>query len=432
MDYNPTTSSNLQLIRFSRLSDDSSQFLFLLPSSVLRGFINEMDSSTFEYANHIWRIKATRSKVHIGIYLELVTPNTAGGKRSPGHFSIWLDLSFTAINLEHFSDNQSFTEHQVLFNRRNTIRGSGCLIEASTVKERNFVREDNQLLIEVELSNVMTNLTFPLAPRSEDHFESTDFQFGGETWKLSLTIDWEDQTILKILNQPLRQNLVYLISFELSVNSKQKKGPRIDLLIHRRDARIQVSEEVNLEILASMINQPKQKKLSVFLRDVRLYKFSNMSLPPGLSKHHPILKYTEDVRGYLWNVAFSVSSGNLFAKLLPGEMKSIAVEPNTTRVVGWSWRLLNNPSEDVIRGLNHIFVCHESLLPLNGSRSNAITQAETVSMKYSVAGIYPPKLKDPKMEEYLNFTSPPGWALKVRINFFKLIYFNSYAIFLHL
>nr|CDS30319.1 conserved hypothetical protein [Hymenolepis microstoma] len=412
MNYTPTISSNLQLIRFSRLSDNSSQFLFLLPSNVLRGFINEVDSSTFEYANYFWRLKAVRSKVHIGVYLELVTPNTAFEKRSLGKFSIWLDLSFTAISLTHFSDNQSFTKHKVLFNRHNTVWGSGCLIEASTVKEKNFVREDDQLLIELELSNVMTNLTFPLTSRSEDHFESIDFQFGGEIWKISLTIDWEDQTIFRILNQSQRKNLVYLISFELSINSEQKKGSRIELLIHHRDARIKISEDFNLGILASMMDQPKQKKLSVFLRDVKLYKFSMMSLPPGLSKHPHFLKYTEDVQGYLWNVAFSVSSGNLFAKLLPGEMKSIDVEPNATRIVGWSWRLLNNPSEDIMRTLNHIFVCQQSFPSLNEPRSNVATQIRTVNKKRTTAEIYPLKLKDLKVEEYLNSIGPPRWALK--------------------
>ncbi|VDO07769.1 unnamed protein product [Rodentolepis nana] len=421
MNYNPQISSNLQLIRFSRLSDNCSQFLFLLPSSILRGFINEIDSSTFEYANHVWRLKAVRSKVHIGVYLELVTPNTAIEKRSLGKFSIWLDLSFTAINLEHFSDNQNFTKHKVHFNRHNTLWGSGCLIEASTVKEKKFVREDDQLLIELELSNVMTNLTFPLTSRSEDHFESTDFQFGGETWKISLTIDWEEQTILRILNQSQRQNLVFLMSFELSINSEQKISSRIELLIHHRDAQIQISEDANLDILVSMINEPKQKKLSVYLRDVKLYKFSNMGLPPGLSKNHHFLKYTEDVQGYLWNVAFSVSSGNLYAKLLPGEMKSVELEPNATRVVGWSWRLLNNPNEDIMRTLNHIFVCQQSFLSLYGIRSRMIAQAGTVSKKHTVAEIYLPKRPDLKEEEYLNFISPPRWALKVSVNEANLI-----------
>lgn len=109
MSSTQAASSQLHLVRFSCPSKDRAQFLFAMPSNLLQGFIKELNSTTFEFPNRGLRLKFVRSSVDIGVYLELIVHNNTSLKRFPGEISICLDIAVTIINLEHFSNNQTFT-----------------------------------------------------------------------------------------------------------------------------------------------------------------------------------------------------------------------------------------------------------------------------------------------------------------------------------
>ncbi|VDM20200.1 unnamed protein product [Hydatigera taeniaeformis] len=344
MNASLSTSPQLRLIRFAQLTAQNVQFTFLLPACLVRGFISEVDSATFEYGNHMWRLRMVRTSLHIGAYLELVIPSrVTEGASSEEDFSLWLDFIFTVINLNHFSDNQTFTEKQVLFNRENMSRGSGCLIEATVINERNFVHEDGCLLVELELANVEVSLSLPLSLSKENHFESSCFVYGGEIWKAEMTVDLKFRASFNLSCQSTDQTLGYLVSFELLVNSTLEVSPRLDLLVHQSGGHIDLPDDINAQIFSSWTESFHRGLIFICLKGIRLYRVGLFILPNDLTEERSFLKCAEDAGGSSWTVAFFVASECLHVCLTPQGAETSALQPNSVRVVGWSWCFRDDP-----------------------------------------------------------------------------------------
>ncbi|VDK36565.1 unnamed protein product [Taenia asiatica] len=348
------TSPQLRLIRFSQLAAQNVQFTFLLPASLVRGFISELDSATFEYGNHMWRLRMVRTSLHIGAYLELVVPNRTAESSPSGDFSLWLDFIFTVVNLKHFLDNQTFKEKQVLYNRDNMSHGCGCLIEATVINERNFVNEDGCLLVELELADVAVSLTLPLSLGKENHFESSNFVYGGEVWKVEMTVDRKDRALLNLSFQSSSQTHGYLVSFELLINSGLEVGRRVNLLVHQSGGHIELPENLITQIISSWAESFRRRMIFICLKDIRMYRVSLLTLP----KEPPFMQNAEDAGGSPWIVKYSISSDCLYIRLMPQEMEASALQPDSLRVVGWNWCFRDEPLENG-GVMQQIYLCQQ-------------------------------------------------------------------------
>ncbi|KAH9280883.1 hypothetical protein ECG_07069 [Echinococcus granulosus] len=204
---NPSSpnSSEAPLLRCSYSPEDESFVsIFLIPSSVVRGFVKEVDSVSFTFLGYKWRLRTLRTKMHIGAFLELLPT------KSSTNFELRLDFAFVILNREHFSKNQHFSQRQVLFTRDGRKRGCKTLIELSYLCGDKFLSDDNTFLFEVEFSSPRIDILVQLNSTSElirflgnnyvdrynaenaEHgpilFESGPFNASSEPWHLGVAI----------------------------------------------------------------------------------------------------------------------------------------------------------------------------------------------------------------------------------------------------
>lgn len=421
MNSSLSNSPQLRLIRFSQLAAQNVQFTFLLPASLVRGFISELDSATFEYGNHMWRLRIVRTSLHIGAYLELVMPNRVTEGSSPGDFSLWLDFIFTVVNLKHFSDNQTFKEKQVLFNRDNMSHGCGCLIEATVINERNFVYENGCLLVELELANLAVSLTLPLSLGRENYFESSNFAYGREVWKIVLTVDWKDKASLNLFCQSSRRIHGYLVSFELLINSTLEVGHRVDLLVLQSGGQIELPENLTKQILSSRAESLRRRMIFICLKDIRLYRVSLLMLPKELTEESSFLKCAEDANGSAWIVKFYISSEYLYVRLMPQEAETSALQPDLIRVVGWSWCFRDDPLES--GGMvQQIYVCQQKPTSQHCFQTGPFFSPDVINKTDSPNGQLQRNTREEGKGECTDSTFPSGPNLKVSdFTYFQLI-----------
>lgn len=197
--------SEAPLLRCSYCPENKSFVsIFLIPSSVVRGFVKELDSVRFTFLGYKWRLRTLRTKMHIGAFLELLPT------KSPTNFELRLDFAFIILNREHFSKNQHFSQRQVLFTRDGRKHGCKTLIELSYLCGDKFLSDDNTFLFEVDFSSPRIDFLVQLYSTSElisflcnnyvdrynaddaEHgpilFESGPFNASSESWNLGVAI----------------------------------------------------------------------------------------------------------------------------------------------------------------------------------------------------------------------------------------------------
>ncbi|KAM7542921.1 hypothetical protein Aperf_G00000001163 [Anoplocephala perfoliata] len=145
-----------------------------------------------------------RSQMHIGAFLRLLPSKLLT------NMEIFLDISLTIMNREHFSKNQHFTERQVVFNRETRRHGCETLIELSDLSGGKYLSDESTFLLELELLNLKLNIFAQLSSTSElvrflcntyvdrynaedsEHspilFESKAFSAGGEMWCIGVAM----------------------------------------------------------------------------------------------------------------------------------------------------------------------------------------------------------------------------------------------------
>lgn len=98
------------LYRFTKLNDrhNTGVFTFIVTRSVTRDLHRDATTKDFYYAYHRWAVSFTRIQDKIlGVYLLL--------RHASPHTKTYADFSFTLINRDHFSRNETYTERAAKF-----------------------------------------------------------------------------------------------------------------------------------------------------------------------------------------------------------------------------------------------------------------------------------------------------------------------------
>jgi hypothetical protein len=109
--------------------------------------------------------------------------------------SVKLDYSFTVVNKEHFTKNETSFEKETEFTAKIPTNGRKTFIGVSDICERKFLIEEEKILIELEMRNIKTSyeyiITIPRDPRNQQNianqyqkFETSYFAFGGCDWNV--------------------------------------------------------------------------------------------------------------------------------------------------------------------------------------------------------------------------------------------------------
>ena len=396
----------LRLVRFAQLSDQNVQFTFMLPSNLVRGFVKELNSAIFTFANQNWCLRIVRSDLHIGAFLELIVPDNSTTNSNPENPEALIDLTLTVINLTHFSDNQTFSERRVLFNHDNKVRGSGCLIEASSLCEKNFVREDGCLLVELELANPMICYDLFLFPNYENYYESKFFLSGVE-WKLTLFVAFKDHIILNLKSYSSKSSFLNLISFELLICPDVEIGRRIDLLLQGGEAEIELTGNISEMTALSFLKCFSQPTMSIRLRNVRHQKFHLLNLHRELMAEQSFIISIKGTDGFLWNVGFLRLNDRLYTRLMPKKTEKAIVKPDSIYTIGWNWCLLSQ-LEERVKSLANFYMCQKNFISYYGLQETNVIPTDIFKRKISQTNS-----KDEELNEHLDSTSPSVSYLQV-------------------
>ena len=139
-----------RLFRFVRLDDrfDTQTFTFLLPPTLVKEFSPDVYSRDFLYGHQKWSVSLVKSDKHVGSHITL--------KNASDGFSCTVDYSFTLLNSEHFTKNETFAERHCVFNADKYTNGRKTFIGLSDLSNRGFTQESGEFLLELELRNIST------------------------------------------------------------------------------------------------------------------------------------------------------------------------------------------------------------------------------------------------------------------------------------
>nr|CDS32199.1 conserved hypothetical protein [Hymenolepis microstoma] len=221
---------------------------------------------------------------------------------------IYLDMSLTILNREHFSKNQQYEERQVVFCRDTRQHGSKTLIELSDLSGGQFLADDYTFLLELEVSHPKVNIYVQLTSTSElvhflsntyvdryndensDHgpilFESKAFNAGGETWRLGIAMpqasifgpEYKENAKVSIYvfrrrnrNHKIEQN-ISLLEFSCEINS-HTSHQRMQFLI---DPRTGMSRMRNLaELEAGTVACSVREEIADYIAKKVTFKYFN-------------------------------------------------------------------------------------------------------------------------------------------------------------
>ncbi|KAK3592532.1 hypothetical protein CHS0354_039879 [Potamilus streckersoni] len=194
-----------KLQRFLKLKDsfDSQIFTFLVPFMIT----NEQSTDTFKkdfvYGHHRWTAIFVRSGLHVGTHLKLQTASQG--------MVVQLDYSFTLLNREHYTRNETYIEKGCRFTHETSLHGRKTFIALNDMIERDFMQEMGDFLIELEVRNISSVfeciLRLPKVSQSRyavgAKLESTYFCFGMFDWSISLfategTMEHEEGTSFQL------------------------------------------------------------------------------------------------------------------------------------------------------------------------------------------------------------------------------------------
>ncbi|KAJ8302844.1 hypothetical protein KUTeg_019240 [Tegillarca granosa] len=177
-----------KLYRLVKLNDRFSTqvFTFLLPNKILREFSPDVYAKDFVYGFQKWTVSFIKSDKHLGAYLKLQTTSADAVCK--------VDYSFTMINREHFTKNETFIEKNFIFNKQTNVTGRKTFVPLEDLATRTFMQENGEFLVELELRNIVTTLECYLSIPKEYHskyaygpkMESPYFTFGLFDWSISL------------------------------------------------------------------------------------------------------------------------------------------------------------------------------------------------------------------------------------------------------
>lgn len=300
-------------------------FTFSVPVSLVRGFVEEIVTSPFEYHSFRWRLRLIRTQLHVGAFIELSTRMENSNSR------IYIDYTLTVINQEHFSKNQSFSRRNVCFNNSSKSHGDGCFVEASDLCERHFVFEDGHFLLELEIAYPVVNICIEIHKHFND-FKSEEFTLGEQNWHLKMFHSNTDDNriVVQCCTEDLSENAVLCLSFACRVLHGLTTHQRLSFFTNH-DNLLLLASELSSEISCAGSN------FNLLLCDLRLQRFS------GLRCRYARDISVQDCGNFTWVLRLNKQESNLDANLQSMENLEL-IPPNHVRVIGWS---LHQPSSDL-------------------------------------------------------------------------------------
>lgn len=200
------------LYRFAKLPDRANThvFTFVVTKSVTRDLHRDVTSKEFVFGYQKWAITFSRTEKVLGVYL--VWRNPSEGMR------VYVDFSFTLLNREHFSANETFSGKQVKFTYDSPAQGNRRYIPVHDLFGRNFADRNGEFQIELNISAIRTlfevDLRMPattpasylnsyksttVGRHSHPKLETTYFSFGGFDWNVAVFPNGRDVTEERLL-----------------------------------------------------------------------------------------------------------------------------------------------------------------------------------------------------------------------------------------
>jgi len=199
------------LYRFVKIDDrpQSHVFTFIVTRSVTRDLERDINSKEFTCGYQKWAITFTRTDKVLGVYL--VWKSSSEGMR------VYIDFTFTILNREHFTGNESFSGKTIKFTHDCAAQGNRNYLPVSDLYSRNFTDQNGEFQLELTLGNIKTiyethfrvpvSIFGTIAPSHYHHqpnhhsanlkhhdqhkstqnkLESSYFTFGGFDWNVAL------------------------------------------------------------------------------------------------------------------------------------------------------------------------------------------------------------------------------------------------------
>ena len=177
-----------KLFRVVKLNDrfDTQIYTFLLPNKILREFSPDVYSKDFVCGYQKWTVSFVKSERHLGSYIKLQS-------LAPG-MVCKADYSFTMVNKEHFTKNETYIEKACEFTSDSDTKGRKTFVPLGDLVNRTFMQVNGEFLVELELRNIVSSLECHIIiPRDSQakyaynqKLESPYFCFGLFDWSVSL------------------------------------------------------------------------------------------------------------------------------------------------------------------------------------------------------------------------------------------------------
>ncbi|TGZ49978.1 Uncharacterized protein DBV15_07454 [Temnothorax longispinosus] len=175
------------LYRFAQLHDRSGTrvFSFVVTRTVVRDPERDVTSKELVCGFQRWAVAFSRGEKVLGVYLVW-----RGASRN---LRVYVDFTFTLLNREHFSMNESFSGKRVKFTYEAPAQGNRSYIAVADLYSRNFADTNGEFQLELSMANVrtvyMTEVRMPTSVFSAGQtkpskLETDYFAFGGFDWNL--------------------------------------------------------------------------------------------------------------------------------------------------------------------------------------------------------------------------------------------------------
>lgn len=138
------------LYRLVKLPDrfQTHVFTFVVTKSVTRDPDRDVTSKEFACGHQKWSITFSRTDKMLGAYLVW--------KSASESVRVYVDFTFTILNREHFSVNESFAGKQVKFTTDCPAQGNRNYIPVSDLYGRNFTDANGEFQLELSIGHVRT------------------------------------------------------------------------------------------------------------------------------------------------------------------------------------------------------------------------------------------------------------------------------------
>uniref|UniRef100_A0A8D8QVL2 MATH domain-containing protein n=1 Tax=Cacopsylla melanoneura TaxID=428564 RepID=A0A8D8QVL2_9HEMI len=138
------------LYRFVKIHDRSNShvFTFVITKSVTRDPERDVTCKEFSCGHQRWAITFSRADKVLGVFLVW--------KSACENMRVYVDFTFTLLNRQHFSVNESFSGKQVKFTAECPAQGSRHFVPVADLYARHFTDTNGEFQLALCLGNIRT------------------------------------------------------------------------------------------------------------------------------------------------------------------------------------------------------------------------------------------------------------------------------------